>query len=68
MMNTVKKCIGYGEKEGTCNNQADTPWGPYWCEKCNQARMKNIVKRFGGIGKDLDTEAPDYRPKKESRQ
>ena len=41
------KCVGFGEKEGKCNNKAGTKWSPYWCEECNQKRLEHIEKQLG---------------------
>jgi hypothetical protein len=43
---TDKKCIGYGEFEGKCNNIAGTKWSPHWCERCNKLRLDHIDKQL----------------------
>ena len=46
-------CIGFGEYEGKCTNEAGTKWGPYWCERCNKLRLDHIGKSLKGIIVDL---------------
>jgi hypothetical protein len=43
------KCIGYGEKEGKCTNEAGTPWTPHWCKECDQVRRDTITKQLQGL-------------------
>ena len=43
---TDKKCIGYGEFEGKCNNIAGTKCSPHWCERCNKLRLDHIDKQL----------------------
>ena len=50
----VMKCIGFGEFEGKCLNEAGTKWSPYWCERCNALRFEHIDKRFAKLGKRFD--------------
>lgn len=47
------KCIGFGEKEGTCQNMAGTKWSPYWCAECNEKRMEHIDRQFKIILHDM---------------
>lgn len=49
----MKKCIGYGEYQGKCNNPAGTKWSPYWCERCNKLRLDHITKSLGNIKSSL---------------
>jgi hypothetical protein len=46
---TGKLCITKG-----CNSPAGTYWGPYWCFKCNVARLKGISKQFESLSSSLD--------------
>ena len=42
-------CIGYGEFEGRCINQAGgemKPKSPYWCDRCERLRRKTITKQM----------------------
>ena len=41
-----RKCIGYAEHEGKCDNEAGTPWGPYWCLRCDKIRLETITKKL----------------------
>jgi hypothetical protein len=51
------KCIGYGEFENKCPNDAapkgSYSWkrGPFWCERCNNMRIDTISKQFNEISK-----------------
>ena len=40
------KCIGFGSFEGKCDNEAGTVRTPYWCQRCDDLRVKHISKRF----------------------
>ena len=44
-----RRCIGFGEFEGKCANEAGTKWTPYWCERCDQLRMAHISKSLEEI-------------------
>lgn len=48
------KCIGYGPYEDKCENEAGTPWSPYWCSRCNALRMEAIAKQFEEIDKRFE--------------
>ena len=48
----MSRCVGFGEYEGQCRNEAGTPWTPYWCNRCDKLRrshisdsLKELVKR-----------------------
>lgn len=41
-----KRCIGWKETEGKCENQAGTRWTPYWCEECDSRRRAHVMKQF----------------------
>lgn len=45
------KCLGYGEKEGKCKNEAGTPWSPHWCPECDKIRRETIAKQMEEIKK-----------------
>lgn len=40
------KCIGFGQFEGQCKNEAGTPWTPYWCDRCDEIRRSRITKQL----------------------
>lgn len=42
-------CIGYGAKEGTCENEAGTPWTPLWCLECDEERRATITAQLKDI-------------------
>jgi len=50
------KCIGYGEFEGKCDNEAGTPWTPYWCLRCDKIRRATITKQLEDIRDSFDKE------------
>lgn len=43
------KYLGFGEFEGKCNNEAGTPWTPYWCNKCDELRRNKLSKSLQDI-------------------
>lgn len=42
-------CIGFGEREGKCENEAGTPWTDLWCLPCDEARRAHITNRLRAI-------------------
>jgi len=42
----VRKCIGFGEYEGKCNNLAGSSHSKLWCQRCDDLRMEHLDKRF----------------------
>jgi hypothetical protein len=51
-----RRCLGYGEFEGVCSEIAGTPWGPYWCSRCDKIRLATLSAQFEEI---LDSFPPD---------
>jgi len=49
------KCIGFGDKEGKCNNPAGTKWSPHWCEECNRKRLDHITNRLEEMNAKFST-------------
>ncbi len=45
----MKRCIGFGDKSGKCENPPGTKWSPYWCEECNKERLGHISKRMANL-------------------
>lgn len=41
-----RKCIGYKDTQGKCNNDAGAKLGPLWCDDCNKVRIENIDKQM----------------------
>lgn len=39
-------CIGFGDKEGKCENKAGGRWSPHWCPECDKARVTHIGEQF----------------------
>lgn len=60
MVNTVKpkRCVGFGEFERKCTNEAGTAWTPYWCERCDKMRRDHITKQLKEIAKHVGLEDP----------
>lgn len=52
----VKRCIGFGEREGRCYNDV-LPQGP-WCAHCNELRIVHLTKRF----EEMDAEMKRRHP------
>ena len=40
----ARRCLGYAEHEGKCQNAAGTPWTQYWCDRCDKIRRETITK------------------------
>lgn len=47
----AKRCIGFGEREGVCRNEAGGPPrdNPIWCGECDTARIAYISGQFKKI-------------------
>lgn len=43
------KCIGYGQYEGKCENKAGTIHSDYWCQRCDDIRLKKITENMENI-------------------
>lgn len=46
------KCVGFGPHEDKCENEAGTPWTPYWCPRCDEMRREHISRRLEQIRGD----------------
>lgn len=60
------KCLGYGESEGVCENEAGTPWTPLWCLPCDEERRSRITASFERILTNFPavlTASPEQEPK-----
>jgi hypothetical protein len=46
-----RRCIGFGEREGVCENAAGGPPrdNPIWCGECDTARIEHISAQFQKI-------------------
>jgi hypothetical protein len=51
---TSTQCIGYAEFEGTCSNEAGTPWTPLWCLRCDEIRRATITQQLQDIRAAFD--------------
>lgn len=50
----VKRCIGFGDKEGKCREPVDTATSKCWCRECEQARRAHITKQLEDIQKGFE--------------
>jgi hypothetical protein len=44
-----RKCIGYGEFEGKCDNDAGSTHSEYWCQRCDDIRLATIDASLEGM-------------------
>jgi len=54
------KCIGFGEFEGHCQNEAGgrmLPKSKYWCDRCEKLRREHISNQFDNLLKLFDKPA-----------
>jgi hypothetical protein len=45
----MKKCIGFGEHTGKCDNRAIN--NPHWCDRCNAIRITKITLQWEQIAR-----------------
>lgn len=50
----MSRCIGFGEREGKCENPAGTKWGPLWCEECDTQRLTHIDAQMQRISERFE--------------
>jgi hypothetical protein len=55
-MKPLKRCIGFGPYEGSCDNVAGTKCTPLWCERCDQLRMDHLNKQMNKLRQLIDAE------------
>jgi len=48
-----KRCIGFGEHEGKCENAVNPARNPIWCSVCDDLRMEHLDKQFKELGGKL---------------
>lgn len=58
---TARVCIGFGDREGTCTNEAGTPWTPLWCPECDENRRASIRAQLKDIAASLASSRPGGR-------
>jgi len=56
-----KKCLGFGDYEGKCQNVAGTAFTPYWCPRCDALRRDAITAQLDAIAKSVGIEGTDCR-------
>ncbi len=49
----MKKCIGFGVKEGKCDNSI-CAYSPHWCAECEEKRRKHIGGCFDSLLGNFD--------------
>jgi hypothetical protein len=47
------KCLGYGDREGKCDQEAGTPWTPYWCPACDKVRREAITASLEAMAPEV---------------
>lgn len=47
------RCIGFGQHEGNCENEAGTERTAHWCQRCDDMRIDHISKRFDEMEKRM---------------
>jgi hypothetical protein len=50
----AETCIGYGEREGVCENEAGTPWTRLWCLPCDEERRAALTRQMAEITAAFD--------------
>lgn len=43
------RCIGFGDREDVCENEATTPAG-IWCVPCEEDRRETIAEQLERVG------------------
>jgi hypothetical protein len=56
-----RRCIGFGDKTGTCQNVAGTPWTHLWCAECDEARRTHITASLESLIRDAERRAGSPR-------
>ena len=52
----MKKCIGFGDNQNKCNNNAGKDLrGPLWCKECNDKRIAHIDKQLKILHKNFQS-------------
>jgi hypothetical protein len=48
------RCIGFGEHEGSCDNEAGSTHSDHWCQRCDELRRAHITARLEDLGRRWD--------------
>lgn len=48
-MSDLPRCIGFGEREGICENTAAARDPYLWCDECERARRGHLNNQFAEI-------------------
>jgi len=59
-----RRCIGYGNKKGICENMAGDK-SEYWCNDCEVIRRKTIRASLEELNTELNAEHEKYLKKNE---
>jgi hypothetical protein len=49
----MKRCLGWAEQEGRCENEAVSKWGPLWCQTCDEKRIAHLSAQFAAISESF---------------
>lgn len=50
----MKKCLGFPDGK-ECNNPVGSKWdSPYYCQECDEARIKHIDEQFKEMEKQME--------------
>jgi hypothetical protein len=56
-----RKCIGFDEFDGVCDNIRGSSHSEMWCQRCDDLRLSHITNQFENIQKF-------FEKKKEEKQ
>lgn len=57
----MSRCIGFGEHEDVCENEAGATHSPIWCQRCDTLRLAHLNERFAAMSRlmGIETQPPD---------
>jgi hypothetical protein len=58
----MSRCIGFGEREGGCKNEAGTPWTHLWCSQCDEERRAYLTGQFEALSEMFRVAEPTGEP------
>lgn len=50
----MSQCLGFGEHDGTCTNEAGSTHSPLWCQRCEDLRLAYLSGQFEKIRVGFD--------------
>lgn len=60
------RCLGFGEFEGKCQNEAGTSASPFWCPRCDGLRRDHISKQLDEINSKIERKLRNGKVQKEA--